>query len=139
MSSSLGLFWSSSLVLLSPAFVGCGGSLKTGSSSRSLNSESEPSDLAMLLLSGGECKKAGSDFAFAVSLAVLSVGAGATTLSRDSGALAMAAPASIDVDVDSDMVGDHVAIGDGAIEGIIVNFVSLIATAYGVRLKVSVG
>lgn len=93
----------------------------------------------MLLLSGGECKKAGSDFEFTVSLAVLSVGAGATTLSRESGALAMAAPASIDVDVDSDMVGDHVAIGDGAIEGIIVNFVSLIATAYGVRLKVSVG
>jgi hypothetical protein len=53
--------------------------------------------------------------------------------------MATAAPASIDFDVDSDMVGDHVAIGDGAIEGRILNFVSLIATAYGVRLKISMG
>lgn len=34
-------------------------------------------------------------------------------------------PASIDVDVDSDMVGDHVAISDGAIEGGILNFGSV--------------
>jgi hypothetical protein len=95
--------------------------------------------LAVLLLSGGECKKAGSVLAVAVLLGLLSAGAVATTGSRESGALATAAPASIDFDVDSDMVGDHVAIGDGAIEGINPKFVSLIATAFDVRLKILMG
>jgi hypothetical protein len=72
-------------------------------------------------------------------LGLLSAGAVATTESRESGALATAAPTSIDFDVDSDMVGDHVAIGDGAIEGINPNYMSLIATAYGVRSKILMG
>ena len=44
--------------------------------------------------------------------------------------------ASVDLDVDSDMVGDHVAIGDGAIEEGIVGSVSLIAAACGAILRV---
>lgn len=103
-----------------------------GSSSRSLNSESEPSDFVMLLLSGGECKKAGSDWVAGASLVFVSMGVFATGVSWGFGAVATAMPASIDVDVDSDMVGDHVAIGDDAIEGGIVNFASLIASIYSV-------